>query len=1242
MRTYPNRKRDILFLFLTFLTIAAVFPGISFAVSFPGKTADKQKIVGNYDIRVIGKDELAKLLKGSQKQILLRALKDNQQSFDRGLLELRTQVPQAEATFSPFTAGPEVVRSNSGSLSGSASGSGRDIVVSYLNANHNLYGLSSADIQQLQFIGESISKSSGLRMVRMEQRVNGLRIFQSETRFILDRDGRIVRTLGLLVPNAAKIAPAPSPVLSGSQALQAAMKSVGINADATSMSAGDSVAGNRTEIVTTSDQINGKVTSELMYYPLAPGILVPAYLQVTFTRGKADWTTVTDANTGIVLWRKNIRSYASNDEARFSVYVQADGSTPADSPAPASPNNVTVGSGTQFPEIARTTVNMLTVQDITASPDGWIPDGGNTTTGNNTDTYLDTDADNLPDPGLLDNNGRPVGNLDGGGNNRDFLGTGYAYAPPPVGGNPDAGDAPNGTQFQRGAVTQLFYLTNWYHDQLYELGFDEAAGNFQTDNFGNGGVGGDPVLAEAQDGLGTNNANFATPPDGTSGRMQMFLFDFPTPQRDGILDSIVVLHELTHGLSNRLVGDGNGLLWDVAGGMGEGWSDFVALSLTNNTNADDPNGQYPGGAYATYQLGGLTDNYLYGIRRFPYSTNNAISPLTWADVDDLTYDESGGIASSPLGFGFNGGFEVHNIGEIWASSLWEVRSRIIADPAGANGDVPTGNHTMLQLTVDALKLTPINPSFLDARDAFIDADCATNSCANEQSIWSGFADRGLGYGAAAPLAQNGVIGFGASYGLHESFNLPNLDKTTITIDDSVGGNNDGAADPGETIVLTIPVFNPWRNAAMTATGATGTLTASTGVTIVDGTSNYGSVAPQATVTGDTYSVTIPGNASCGQAFHFVVATTSSLGPGTFNFDIRVGTPAGPGTPVTYMFTPALVIPDGDPRGVNDTQIIPDDFLIDDVNVSLNSVTHTWTGDVNTMITHPNQYGAGLSYLRGVFVEDGNGDNFTNTVFDDQAEDDLNLTGIADAPYTGSFKPAFNGDIWGLFGIPNFGPDPVGQLSRMNGLSSLGAWTLHVADLFTPDSGTLNSWSLTITPETFTCVLPPCLFCDEFDDSTVAAEGVWTYKNFPFWAEDGNNLIAVAPKKSSAIASPVFTGCTTCSFNTSMSTSGNGKVDFFTFFTDKKHNVDVSMLEKKDVWRLKVRNGTQATKAKFKGMTIDPNTFYNVSVTFDGTNINLIVDSQTLLTVPALGTPFGTGGFGASNTTGTFDFIHVLP
>ena len=141
-----------------------------------------------------------------------------------------------------------------------------------------------------------------------------------------------------------------------------------------------------------------------------------------------------------------------------------------------------------------------------------------------------------------------------------------------------------------------------------------------------------------------------------------------------------------------------------------------------------------------------------------------------------------------------------------------MRSRVIADPAGANGDVPTGNHTMLQLVIDGLKMTPIDPTFTDARDAILDADCATNACANEDSIWNGFADRGLGYGASAPyfLVYNNVAGH---VGIHESFSAPFLDVvdpgTDVAVDDSLGNSN-GAIDPGEPADLTVTLTNPWR------------------------------------------------------------------------------------------------------------------------------------------------------------------------------------------------------------------------------------------------------------------------------------------------------------------------------------------------------------------------------------------------------------------------------------------------
>jgi extracellular elastinolytic metalloproteinase len=97
------------------------------------------------------------------------------------------------------------------------------------------------------------------------------------------------------------------------------------------------------------------------------------------------------------------------------------------------------------------------------------------------------------------------------------------------------------------SMTQLFYTFNTYHDLLYTLGFTEAAGNFEFNNNGKGGVGGDEVIIYAQDAAGTNNARFGTPPDGQSGYMEVYIFTLTTPFRDGGFDTSVILHEATHG-----------------------------------------------------------------------------------------------------------------------------------------------------------------------------------------------------------------------------------------------------------------------------------------------------------------------------------------------------------------------------------------------------------------------------------------------------------------------------------------------------------------------------------------------------------------------------------------------------------------------------------------------------------------------------------------------------------------------
>ncbi|KAN0064982.1 hypothetical protein ACQY0O_002040 [Thecaphora frezii] len=306
------------------------------------------------------------------------------------------------------------------------------------------------------------------------------------------------------------------------------------------------------------------------------------------------------------------------------------------------------------------------------------------------------------------------------------------------------------------AVVQLFVTINEYHDLLYAYGFDEASGNFQEHNFGRGGEEGDGVIAFAQDGAGTDNADFMTPPDGQRGRMRMYVWDQSTPFRDGDFEAGIVIHEYSHGLSTRLTGGpaNSGCLgWGESGGMGEGWGDALA-SIIRRT----------GPQTRDWPMGSWASNRVKGIRNYPYSTNKTINPETYEYLDRGGY------------------WGVHAIGEVWATFLNELEEALVLEhgftdtlfPPATNATaeeqraffltdeelapyagqrvsrrrVPRhGNSLLVQLILDGLKLQPCRPSFFDARDAIIQADKHLTGGQNKCLLWKAFAKRGLGQDA---------------------------------------------------------------------------------------------------------------------------------------------------------------------------------------------------------------------------------------------------------------------------------------------------------------------------------------------------------------------------------------------------------------------------------------------------------------------------------------------------------------
>tara|TARA_R100000306_G_scaffold61803_1_gene65678 strand:- start:101789 stop:105784 length:3996 start_codon:yes stop_codon:yes gene_type:complete len=342
-------------------------------------------------------------------------------------------------------------------------------------------------------------------------------------------------------------------------------------------------------------------------------------------------------------------------------------------------------------------------QDLNASPFGW-----HDTNGANGAEYTITRGNNC------------WAMEDANGNN----GTGYSP-------NGSAGldfDFPvnfnnQPSTYRDAAITNLFYWNNIMHDVWYQYGFDEASGNFQENNYGNGGAGSDSVIADAQDGSGTNNANFGTPPDGSNPRMQMFLWTTTNPQTDGDFDNGIIAHEYGHGISTRLVG-GPGT--NALGGseqMGEGWSDWFGLMLTMKTG--DSGGDSRG--IGNFALGETSNGG--GIRPTPYSTNTSINGTTYADINGLAVP--------------------HGVGYAWATILWDMTWALVAqegfDTDFYNGT--GGNNIAMALVIEGLKNTANNPGFVSGRDGILQADQDLYGGQYNCLIWDVFAARGVGLNA---------------------------------------------------------------------------------------------------------------------------------------------------------------------------------------------------------------------------------------------------------------------------------------------------------------------------------------------------------------------------------------------------------------------------------------------------------------------------------------------------------------
>lgn len=671
------------------------------------------------------------------------------------LANLKTRLPDAQVDFDELLGSPKWISSPHGFLTGpNGSGGGistkalsefsstdsNRVTKAFLREHSALFGHGPEALNAARVKREFVAAHNGLRTVVWEQQVDGIPVFEALLISHLTQKRELVNIASHFLPDPEQAAdvgatnrgtPKAKPSLTAPQAIAIAAQAIGVTVAANQVLPLSAAPGPEQHQTFKAAPLKRTIDAHLVWLPMSRNSLRLCWEIILISRERNEmFRLLIDAQNGTILIRQSLTERIS--DASWRVFN-------SESPSPLMPG-YSSPSTNQPPQIPRVLV-VTNALYTNASPNGWISDGNNLTQGNNVDAYLDPDGDD------------------------------YADAPRPAGSPFRVFDFPldltqDPVSYSNACVVNLFYWNNWMHDKLYALGFTEAAGNYQMTNFGRGGLGNDPIEAEAQFGSAAgqfNGSSFFVTPDGMPGIMQISIYNGSTPALDGDFDTEVILHEYAHGFTNRRVGGGAGISpvhQSQSLGLAEGWSDFYSIALLTQPG-ENVNGCYPESAYAAHQLYGLTQNYYFGFRRYPYSTDMTKSPQTFKDIDPNQASSHSGIPLNPITSIINAPInDPHNQGEIWCVTLWDARANLI-NKYGFN----TGNQLILQLVTDGMNLAPANPTFTQARDAIIQADIVDNGALNYHELWQAFAKRGLGAQATAPV-------FSTTSGVVESYATP--------------------------------------------------------------------------------------------------------------------------------------------------------------------------------------------------------------------------------------------------------------------------------------------------------------------------------------------------------------------------------------------------------------------------------------------------------------------------------------
>ena len=588
----------------------------------------------------------------------------------------------ARATWDDRFGTPRSLHAGNGYLTPPRSGAAEDVARAWVDANRAAFGMSAAEVEAMKLQRNHALPGTGTRVLTFAQVFDGVAAVRGGRLNVAVTDnGRVLSYAGN---------PTRGDEVSGSYALSPAEALAAVAADLSRQDVTPKAGGEKAGFTQfAKGPFAAPSYVQKAAFPTANGARA-AYRVIFVEKLDEAYEAIVDAQTGKTLYRESLVEH----EAEGTVYENF----PGDAGKGGSPVVKSFGPTAESP------AGYVDPTGVAGLP-------GPTTLGNNASTYAN--YSNFIGP--IDQMPRPVSptsqfNYTYDMNWQESKG---AIVPPSyaLDLNP--------------ATTNLFYHHNRIHDEFYDLGFTETAGNFELD-------GGDPILGLVHAGAasggaptytGRDNAYMLTLPDGIPPWSGMFLWEpindaFEGPYSDGNFDASVIEHEYAHGLSNRYVAGGESLGSHQSGSMGEGWGDWYALNYLHRE------GLYEKSVVGEYATG----NPDRGIRNWAYGDN----PTTFGDIGyDLT------------------GPEVHADGEIWTATLWQLRQELVGQYGQAQG-----SEVAARLVTDAMPLSAPDPSFLDMRDAILAADVDRYHGDNNDTIWTVFAQRGAGASASSTTGDD--------------------------------------------------------------------------------------------------------------------------------------------------------------------------------------------------------------------------------------------------------------------------------------------------------------------------------------------------------------------------------------------------------------------------------------------------------------------------------------------------------